>query len=464
VRYVSTRGTSPPIGFEEILLSGPAPDGGLYVPEHWPRFSSAELESLAGKPYAALVAAVMAKFATEEWAAEVARVAGPIYARFATKDVAPLVELGPGRYLLELFHGPTLAFKDFALQLAVPLMAQALRRRGERALVLVATSGDTGAAAVAAIAGQPDIDLVVLHPKGRISDVQRRQMTTEPAANVHNLAVEGTFDDAQALVKGLFADGAFARSHRLAAVNSINWARIAAQVPYYFAACLCLPVKPVTFAVPTGNFGDVFAGWVARRMGAPIARLLVATNSNDILARAIDTGVYARGQVHTTISPAMDIQVASNFERLIFEAHGRDGSRTRELMATFAKTGALDFSRQAIAEVRNLFAAASVDERETSATIASVFRSTGRIVDPHTAVGLAAAERLSRPEETVVTLATAHPAKFPEAVFDAIGRRPALPGNLSHILTAPERFATISNDAHALKRFITDRFPSQEIK
>jgi threonine synthase len=279
-------------------------------------------------------------------------------------------------------------------------------------------------------------------------------MTTETAANVHNVAIDGTFDDAQALVKALFADTAFAKAHHLAAVNSINWVRIAAQVAYYIATCLRLDMKPVTFVVPTGNFGDVFAGYVAHKMGAPIARLIVATNSNDILTRAIDTGVYARGQVHATMSPAMDIQVASNFERLIFEAHNRDGAATRKLMAEFAKTGSLEFSHAAHTAVRKLFAAASVDEHETSATIASIYKATGRIIDPHTAVGLAAAERLTRPEETVVTLATAHPAKFPEAVMKATGLRPALPAAMKNILRSTERYATLPNDESRLKLFV----------
>ncbi|MBI1211930.1 MAG: threonine synthase [Alphaproteobacteria bacterium] len=454
MKFISTRGGAPPIGFEQVLLSGPAPDGGLYVPETWPQFTASELAALKGRPYAEIVAAVLAKFADEDWAEQSARVARAVYARFDSPDVAPLVELEPGRYLLELFHGPTLAFKDFALQLVVPLMAEALRRRKERALVLVATSGDTGAAAVAAIANQPSIDLVVLHPLGRISDIQRRQMTTEPSANVHNVAVEGTFDDAQALVKTLFADTAFARAHHLAAVNSINWVRIAAQVAYYMASCLRLGLKPLTFVVPTGNFGDVFAGFVAQKMGAPIARLVVATNSNDILTRAIDTGVYARGQVHATMSPAMDIQVASNFERLIFEAHGRDGATTSKLMAEFAKTGALEFSHAAHEFVRQVFAAASVDEHETLATMTSTFKATHRVVDPHTAVGLAATARLARPEEVVVTLATAHPAKFPDAVAKATGVRPVLPARLKAIVDAPERCTTLPNDAVELKRFI----------
>ena len=454
MKFVSTRGEAPPIGFEDVLLSGPAPDGGLYVPEAWPQFSKAEFAALREKPYADIVSAVMAKFADKDWAEQSAKIARSVYPRFDAPEVAPLVQLEPGRYLLELFHGPTLAFKDFALQLVVPLMAEALRRRKEKALVLVATSGDTGAAAVAAIADQPNIDLVVLHPKGRISDVQRRQMTTQKAANVHNVAVEGTFDDAQALVKTLFADTPFAQAHHLAAVNSINWVRIAAQVAYYIASSLRLGMKPITFAVPTGNFGDVFAGFVAHKIGAPIARLIVATNSNDILARAIDTGIYARGQVHATMSPAMDIQVASNFERLIFEAHGRDGAVTRKLMAQFAKTGALEFSPEAQHDVRRLFAAASVDEHETMVTIKSAYRATHRIVDPHTAVGLAATQRLARPEETVVTLSTAHPAKFPEAVEKATGHRPELPLPLRSILTAPERFKVLANDPSELKRLI----------
>lgn len=454
MKFISTRGEARPIGFEDVLLSGPAPDGGLYVPQSWPQFTKTELSALKGRPYAEIAAAVLAKFADADWAAQAAHVARAVYPRFDVPAVAPLVELWPGRYLLELFHGPTLAFKDFALQLVVPLMAEALRRRKQRALVLVATSGDTGAAAVAAIANQPNIDLVVLHPKGRISDVQRRQMTTETAANVHNVAVEGTFDDAQALVKTLFADTAFARKHSLAAVNSINWVRIAAQVAYYVSSCLSLDPRPLTFAVPTGNFGDVFAGFVARRMGAPIDRLIIATNSNDILTRAIDTGIYARGQVHATMSPAMDIQVASNFERLIFEAHDRDAAKVRALMTDFAKTGSLEFSNAALRYIQGLFAAASVDERETLATIASTFKTAGRIVDPHTAVGLAAVNRLALPEETVVALATAHPAKFPDAVEKATGQKSLLPPSLQGILSAPERFQTLGNDAAELKRLI----------
>jgi threonine synthase len=453
VKYVSTRGQSPAITFEDVLLSGPAPDGGLYVPESWPQFSAAERQALRGRPYVDVVAAVMAKYADGDWPAVAARIAHEVYPRFAHPAVAPLVALGQDRHLLELFHGPTLAFKDFALQLVAPLMTEALKRRGGRALVLMATSGDTGAAAVAALAGLPNIDLVVLHPKGRISDVQRRQMTTAPDANVRNIAVEGTFDDAQALVKAAFADAEFAKRWGLAAVNSINWARVAAQAAYYVSSCLALGDRPVTFAVPTGNFGDVFAGYVAKQMGAPVRKLIVATNVNDILARALKSGIYARGEVHATMSPAMDIQVASNFERLIFEAHGRDAAATRALLAEFARTGALTLKPAALAEMQRLFDAVRVDEAETLATIRRVYADTGRIIDPHTAVGVAAA-RLAPGDGPVVMLATAHPAKFPDAVEKATGKRLDLPERLAWILTAPERYETLANDVDALKRFI----------
>ncbi len=456
MRFVSTRGEAPPIGFEEILLSGPALDGGLYVPENWPLWTTAQFSNLAGRPYSEIVGATLASFIDDPlWQGISASAAREVYSRFAHPEIAPLVPLGGGRYLLELFHGPTFAFKDFALQLLAPLMDEALKRRGNTALVLAATSGDTGAAAIHALAGRPNIKVVVLHPKGRISDIQRRQMTTVTASNIRNIAIEGNFDDAQALVKVLFADRAFAVRHKLAAINSINWVRIAAQAAYYISTCLRLGMKPLTFAVPTGNFGDVFAGFLAKQMGAPITRLIVATNQNDILARAIETGIYERGAVHATLSPAMDIQVASNFERLIFEAHGRDAATTRHLMVGFAKTGSLAFSPTALASVRKLFSAISIGEDETLATIADVFKTTGRVVDPHTAVGIAAAQRLTHPDETVVMLATAHPAKFGDAVERATGRTVELPEALRAVANAPERYETLPNDAAALKARIT---------
>ncbi len=453
MKYVSTRGASPAISFEDVLLSGPAPDGGLYMPETWPRLDFARLR---GKKlnYANLAATVLALFADREWYEPIDRHAREAYAKFDDPRVVPLRELGPHRWLLELFHGPTLAFKDFALQLLAPLMDEALARRKARALVVAATSGDTGAAAVAALAGRANIDLVVLHPKGRISDVQRRQMTTTTATNVRNVAIDGTFDDAQSLVKQLFADHAFAQMHRLAAINSINWVRIAAQAAYYLSTNLALGERALTFSVPTGNFGDVFAGYVAKELGVPIKRLIVATNANDILARAITTGTYARGTVHATLSPAMDIQVASNFERLLYEAHGRNAATVQKLMATFAATGSLTIEPTALAAIKATFLADRVHEGETLATMKLFHRDANLTIDPHTAVGLTATRKAAETED-VVTLATAHPAKFPEAVETATGTKPALPERMRWILTAPERYETLPNAIGPLKEFIS---------
>lgn len=453
MKFISTRGQSPAIAFEDVLISGPAPDGGLYIPEVWPRLDYSRITAKPHLTYADLAATVLALFAdSPEWNEPIARHTRAAYEKFDDPRVAPLRELGPHRWLLELFHGPTLAFKDFALQVLAPLMNEALARRKSRALVLAATSGDTGAAAVAALAGQPNIDLIVLHPKGRISDVQRRQMTTATAVNVRNIAVDGTFDDAQALVKSIFADAEFASKHRLAAINSINWVRIAVQAAYYVSTCLALR-RPLTFAVPTGNFGDVFAGYVAKQMGAPVRKLIVATNANDILARALATGTYARRAVHATLSPAMDIQVASNFERMLFEAHGRDPAVLRELMKGFAKSGELTIKPAALDLMREIFSADRVHEGETLATMKLVHRETGLLVDPHTAVGLTAT-RTAADDEDVVTLSTAHPAKFPEAVEMATGMKPELPERMKWILTATERYDTLPNDLTALKDYV----------
>ncbi len=453
MKYVSTRGNAPAVSFEDVLLSGPAPDGGLYVPDVWPRLDLAQMRGL-GEDYAGLTAAIVSAFIeAPEWRAAVERHARTAYAKFDDPKVAPLRGLEPHRWLLELFHGPTLAFKDFALQLLAPLMNEALERRKARALVVAATSGDTGAAAVAALAGQSHVDLVVLHPKGRISDVQRRQMTTSKAPNVRNVAVEGTFDDAQSLVKQLFADHAFARAQGLAAINSINWVRIAAQTAYYVSACFALGRPALTFSVPTGNFGDVFAGYVAKKLGAPIKKLIVATNVNDILARAIATGVYTRGTVHATMSPAMDIQVASNFERLLYESHGRNAATLRKLMEGFAQSGSLTIAPDALRAIRATFDSDRVDESETTATIKALYEKTKVLIDPHTAVGLAAA-RKAAPDDDVVVLATAHSSKFPEAVERAAGVRPELPGRMHWILDAPERCDTLPNDLAALKHYI----------
>jgi threonine synthase len=457
MKFISTRGQASAISFEDVLLAGPAPDGGLYVPETWPTLDWQGLAAAPGHDYATLAAMVLGKFCgMPEWHQMIDSVTRDVYSRFDDPAAAPLRAMGPHRWLLELFHGPTLAFKDFALQVLGPLMNEALQRRNRRALVLAATSGDTGAAAVNALANRSNIDLIILHPKGRISDVQRRQMTTTDATNIRNIAVEGTFDDAQAMVKQAFADRDFASRHGLAAINSINWVRIAVQAAYYVSASIALGRKDLTFTVPTGNFGDAFAGFVARRMGAPIRRIIVATNSNDIVARAINTGSYARGTVAATISPAMDIQVASNFERLLFEALGRDATRTAALMQAFERSGAITLDPDVHQAIRAVFSADRVSEAETAATIRQIHASTGLLVDPHTAVGLAA-NRIAAATDDVVTLATAHPAKFPDAVAEATAVTPRLPDRLRWIETATERCDVLPADIGALKAYIAQK-------
>ena len=388
---------------------------------------------------------------------DLSRMAREAYGTFRHPAVVPLVQLGPGSFLLELFHGPTLAFKDVAMQLLARLMDHALAARGERTTIVVATSGDTGGAAVEAFRGRSRADLFVLFPKGRISDVQRRMMTTAAADNVHALAVEGTFDDCQAIVKGLFNHHAFRDQVRLSGVNSINWARIVAQTVYYFtaAAALGAPHRKVAFTVPTGNFGDIFAGYVAERMGLPVDRLVIATNVNDILARTLATGNYEPREVVPTSSPSMDIQISSNFERLLFEAYGRDGKAVRALMASLAQSRSFSISSGALAEIRALFRANRADEQEVSACIRTALRETGRFVDPHTAVGIAVAEKETRdPSIPIVVLGTAHAAKFPDAVEAACGARPALPDWLDDLDKRPERMTAMVADQGAIERFI----------
>jgi threonine synthase len=441
-----------------VLLAGLATDGGLYVPESFPTLSPDRLRALLGRPYAEIVAEVVWPFVEGALARPVLdRCVAEAYGGFVHKAVAPLKQLGPADWLLELFHGPTLAFKDFALQLLGLLFEEALGRSGRVITIVGATSGDTGSAAIRAVAGRARMRIVILHPLGRVSEVQRRQMTTVPDANVHNVAIRGSFDDCQALVKALFGDPAFRAEAALAAVNSINWARIMAQIAYYVSAAVSLgaPDRAVAFAVPTGNFGDVYAGYVAQRMGLPIARLVVATNRNDILARFLATGIYASGEVFPTASPSMDIQVASNFERLLLDLLGGDGEAVRHWMAHFAATGRASVDDAALAHARALFTGHAVDEAATSATMARVLRETGELVDPHTAVGLAAAAAC-RGDASVpmVTLATAHPAKFPDAVEAATGRRPALPPPLADLLELPERFEILPNDLAALRAHI----------
>jgi threonine synthase len=460
LRYVSTRGGVSTCGFEDALFAGLAGDGGLYLPERWPRLERDELAGLQGAPYQEVAARVLAPFVGDDLGeAELRALIARACASFDHAAIAPLRQLWPNTWLLELFHGPTLAFKDIALQLLGLLFEHFLVRR-ERAITVVgATSGDTGSAAIAACAGRARMAIVILHPHGRISEVQRRQMTTVAAANVHNVAIEGTFDDCQALVKAMFNDAAFRSRLNLAAINSINWGRIMAQAVYYVTAALALggPWRKVAFAVPTGNFGDVYAGYVAHKMGLPIGQLIVATNRNDILARFFASGTYSAGAVAPTMSPSMDIQVASNFERLLYDLCAGDDAEVARLLNDFAACGSLKVSADALGRARELFDAARVDEDATAATMAEVLRTTGVLVDPHTAVGIHAgcACRLD-PKTPLIALATAHPAKFPDAVQKATGVRPALPERLADLLERPERCTVLPNDLGAVQRHIQE--------
>jgi len=460
VRYVSTRGAAPALGFSDVLLAGLARDGGLYVPETWPRLTADELAGFAGRPYAEVAQAVIARFTGGEISdSDLGDMTAAAYAGFDHPAVAPLVQIAPGHFLCELFHGPTLAFKDVAMQLIARMMDHVLARRGLRATIVGATSGDTGAAAIEAFRGRDAVDVVILFPDGRVSPVQRRQMTTAADGNVHAVAIDGTFDDCQAIVKGLFNDHAFRDRVALAGVNSINWARIVAQVVYYVTAAVALgaPHRPVSFTVPTGNFGDVFAGWVAQRIGLPIERLVVATNVNDILHRALESGRYEVRGVVATESPSMDIQVSSNFERLLFEATGRDAAAVGAMMASLAQSGAFTIPGPALAAIRAGFGSGRTDVAATRATTAAVHRSTGLVIDPHTAVAVAAAEAQIAPPVPMVTLATAHPAKFPEAVAAATGVEPALPPRLADLMSRPERLTRLPADQAAVAAFIESR-------
>ncbi|HTY70091.1 MAG TPA: threonine synthase [Alphaproteobacteria bacterium] len=460
MRYVSTRGGAPALGFDEVLLSGLARDGGLYVPETWPKFTGAEWRDMAGRPYAEIALRILKPFVGEAIAeADLAKMVADAYAGFGHPAVAPLKQLGANDWLLELFHGPTLAFKDYALQLVGRLFEHVLRQRRAHVTIVGATSGDTGSAAIEACRGRPSIDIFILHPHGRVSEVQRRQMTTVAANNVHNIAVEGTFDDCQDLLKAMFGDETFRDRVGLSAVNSINWARIAAQIVYYAAAALALgaPRRPVAFTVPTGNFGNVFAGYAAFRMGLPIERFVIASNRNDILYRLLTTGTMKMAPVEPSLSPSMDIQVSSNFERLLFELAGRNGKSVHAMMRRFRKRGELTLSPARVARLTRLFKGARADDAETLAAIRRVYETTGELVDPHTAVGLSAAQaERGPPHVPMVTLATAHPAKFPDAVREATGVRPALPARLSDLMQRPERLTVLPNDRRRVQDFILE--------
>ncbi|HUO91694.1 MAG TPA: threonine synthase [Rhizomicrobium sp.] len=460
MHYLSTRGAAKPHSFGSVLLGGLAPDGGLFMPDFWPRIPADEIASYAKLSYQDVAFRVLSRFAGASFAADDLKAdIAAAYASFEAPEIAPLVAIGPNLHLLELFHGPTLAFKDIAMQLLGRLFARKLAQRGGRATILAATSGDTGSAAIAAFGDLPNIELFVLHPHGRVSEVQRRQMTAAPFANVHNIALEGSFDDAQAIVKSLFADRDFAARAHLTAVNSINFVRIAAQCVYYFTATAKLGVPPF-FVVPTGNFGDVFAGEAAMHMGLGIERLVVATNANDIIARALNEGVYAAGQARPTLSPSMDIQIASNFERALFEASGRDTGWVTQAMTTFAQTRRLALPRPVLTALRARYSAHAVDDAETLTTIKRVHAETGRLIDPHTAVGVAATRKIKAGKHVpVVVLSTAHPAKFPDALVQATGISCPLPERLSALYENEERATVLANDGGAVRSFIETRLP-----
>jgi threonine synthase len=457
MHYLSTRGLAPPLGFSDVLLAGLARDGGLYVPAVWPRVTAKEITEFARLPYAEVAWRIIRPFIGDEIADDdLNAMCRAAYAGFRDPAVAPLTLLASDRYVLELFHGPTLSFKDVAMQLLAQLMDYVLAKRGRKATIVGATSGDTGAAAIEAFRGRDNVDVFILFPEGRVSSFQQRQMTTVGAGNVHPIAVRGTFDDCQAIVKGMFGNAPFRDAVALSGINSINWARILGQIVYYFTAAVTLgaPDRAVSFTVPTGNFGDIFAGYAAKRMGLAIDTLVIATNVNDILARTLSTGRYDVRGVTATTSPSMDIQVSSNFERLLFEAYERDAEAVRGLMEGLVWTGAFTIAAKPLAAVRADFAAGRADEREVAEAIAATYRGSGFLADPHTAVGLAVADRSAKKGVPMVTLATAHPAKFPDAVKAAIGIEPAIPHGFAEILTKPERYATLANDRQAVEDHI----------
>ncbi len=460
--HVSTRGDAPALSFSDALLAGLARDGGLYLPQSWPRLSPTEIAGFSGKPYAAVAERVIGALSDGDIEPNaLGQMIGEAYATFRHPAVCPLTQIGDNLFVLELFHGPTLAFKDVAMQLLGRLMDHVLGQRGQRATIIGATSGDTGGAAIDAFKGLKSVDVFILYPHGRVSDVQRRQMTTVEAENVHAIAVEGTFDDCQNLLKAMFNHHAFRDEIGLSGVNSINWARIAAQVVYYFTAAVSLgaPQRKVSFSVPTGNFGDILAGWVAKQMGLPISQLTIATNSNDILTRTLQSGVYEMRGVAATTSPSMDIQISSNFERLLFEAHDRDAAQVTQMMRSLQQSGRFEIASEPLARIRAEFDAAAMSESEIAAEIRETWTESGYLLDPHSAIGVGAARRgLARdPATPVVVLGTAHPAKFPAAVEAACGVVPKLPAHLGDLMERQERFTVLPNEIGAIERFVRER-------
>jgi threonine synthase len=460
VKYISTRGEAPSLGFCDALLAGLGRDGGLYVPAEWPSFTKKEIRAMRGKSYQEIAFTVLTPFIDGEIPDDKFRaMIDEAYATFRHPAIAPIVQTGPNAFIMELFHGSTLAFKDVAMQLLGRLMDYVLTERNERATIVGATSGDTGGAAIDAFAGRDRTDIFILFPHGKVSPVQQRQMTTSTASNVHAVAVNGNFDDCQSLVKEMFNDVAFRDSVALSGVNSINWARIMAQIVYYFTTALALggPDRMVSFTVPTGNFGDIFAGYVARQMGLPIDKLVVATNENDILARTLETGRYEMRDVKATTSPSMDIQISSNFERLLFEVYNRDASKVRGAMANLKQSGSFEIEDDALKSMRKVFRAGRATEKDVAKTIAKTLETTGYLLDPHTAIGVFVANKHETSSVPMVTLATAHPAKFPAAVKSASGIDPALPTWLANLMVREERFDVLDAELKAVETYINER-------
>ncbi len=465
--YNSTRGSGASANFEEAILSGLAPDGGLYIPDSLPYFDSRQLTAMARLDYAALAAELLWPFFANQWYIgdrwatknDLYSLLQDSYAEFQHPKIAPLTQLGPDEWLLELFHGPTLAFKDFALQFLGRLLDRLLQQRNRQATILGATSGDTGSAAIAGCRGRDAMSIVILHPHKRISAIQRRQMTTIDDSNIHNIAIEGSFDDCQNIVKTLFVDDEFRSKQRLTAVNSINWARIIAQIVYYFYAVLQLQPnnnQPVHFSVPTGNFGDIYAGYLAKQMGLPIGKLVIASNCNDILTRCFNTGRYEITKVITSLSPSMDIQISSNFERLLYEFYNRDADIINKLMHQLKEKGCFELNKSALERLHANFIACSISDTHTVATISDVFTESGIIIDPHSAVAVAAARKLKpQLDGIVITLATAHPAKFPDAVKKAITAEITPPKQLADIWQKEEKFQILPAKASAVRDYIS---------
>jgi len=457
VKYVSTRGGAPELGFRDVVLAGLARDGGLYVPETWPQIKPHQIRDFTGQPYAQIAKSVLKPFVEGEIdEQDFDAMVDEAYGTFHHKAVVPLVQIGSNHFVAELFHGPTLAFKDVAMQLLARLMDYVLSQKGERATVIGATSGDTGGAAIEAFRGRENVDIFILFPHNKVSAVQQRQMTTVGDANVHAIAIEGNFDDCQSLVKAMFNHHSFRDKYKIAGVNSINWARIMAQIVYYFstAANLGSPERKITFSVPTGNFGDIFAGYCAKQMGLPIEDLIIATNQNDILARALESGRYEVTGVSPSSSPSMDIQVSSNFERLLFEAEGRDAQAVTRMMSGLSQSGSFSLSEPALEYIRSSFKAGSSDEKKTANTIRSSLTKSNYLLDPHSAVGVGVAEEYLHDGKAMITLATAHPAKFPDAVKEACGVDARLPQWVGDLMEREERFSVLGNELELLEEYI----------